>query len=88
MRSMGRGPVLFQSRTNVVAFASQCIGKSRSRGSTLVILVTVLRFVQIVLWRVHCKLMPICGSNVRIILSTCPICASRPRICPFSPYSM
>ena len=49
MRSMGQEPVLFQSRTNVVAFPSQCIGKSRSRGPTLVVFVTVLRFAQIVL---------------------------------------
>ena len=88
MRSMGRGSLFFQSRTDVIAVPYQCIGTSRSRRSTLVVIVTVLLFEHVLLWRIHCKLNPICGSNARIILSTCPICASRSRNLPSSPYSV
>ena len=49
MRSAGRGSVFFPSRTNVVAFPYQCIGKSRARRPTLVVPVTVLRFAHIIL---------------------------------------
>ena len=44
MRSMGRGSVFLQSRTNVVAFPYQSIGESRSRLPTLAAVVTVLHF--------------------------------------------
>ena len=44
MRSMGRGSAFLESRTDVVAFPYQCTGKSRSRRSTLVVIVTVLHF--------------------------------------------
>lgn len=49
MRSTVRGPVFFPSRMTVVALPYQCIGKSRARWPTLVVPVTVLRFVHIIL---------------------------------------